>query len=499
MPRSDVDVLLDDLILRNFLLAEPRSTIIGERAFRFKHMLIREVAYTGLTKAERAQLHARFAEWLGERAGDELLEIRASTSDHATQLLAELDGAPPADLAQETAAALEEAGRRALAREANRSGRKLLLRSVELEPTLLRRYHAARAAWRLSDLPAVSIEMERVLTGAREAGDSAIEGKALTALAEVALLREANVPKATELIDAALDVLPDEGRFTALGVRSRIAWFVGDFQMQESASDEALDIARRLERKDLEAEALNSLAAVYEHQWRLDAAEQMLDRGLELAEESGSIGARAQALESLGALYLDRREPVRAMPLLEEARSLFSEIGESWMLGRTMNTLAWAAEQQGDLRHSERLLREAIGVLKRLEDRGTLCESQRALAEVLVRKGSIDEAERLALEALETVGEHDLSSRATTSMTMALVRAAQGRDDEAEALLDESLAMIEPTDFRGLEAWIISRLEEFLRERGRDEEADIYARRLAELSPASGLATAFAARIDRIA
>jgi predicted ATPase/class 3 adenylate cyclase len=498
-PESDVDVLLDDLILRNFLLAEPRSTIIGERAFRFKHMLIREVAYTGLTKAERAQLHARFAEWLGERAGDELLEIRAYHLDHATQLLAELDGAPPADLARETAAALEEAGRRALAREANRSGRKLLLRSVELEPTLLRRYHAARAAWRLSDLPAVSIEMERVLTGARQAGDTEIEGKALTALAEVALLREANVPKATELIDAALDVLPDMGRFTALGVRSRIAWFVGDFQTQESASDEALEIARRLERKDLEAEALNSLAAVYKHQWRLDEAEEMLDRGLGLAEESGSIGARAQALESLGALYLDRREPARAMPLLEEARSLFSEIGESWMLGRTMNTLAWAAEQQGDLRLSERLLREAIGVLKRLEDRGTLCESQRALAEVLVRKGSIDEAERLALEALETVGEHDLSSRATTSMTMALVRAAQGRDDEAEALLDESLAMIEPTDFRGLEAWIISRLEEYLRERGRDEEADVYARRLAELSPASGVATAFAARIDRIA
>jgi ATP/maltotriose-dependent transcriptional regulator MalT len=122
--------------------------------------------------------------------------------------------------------------------------------------------------------------------------------------------------------------------------------------------------------------------------------------------------------------------------------------------------------RQQRLRQSERLLREAIGVLKRLEDRGTLCESQRALSEVLVRKGSIDEAERLALEALETVGEHDLSSRATTSMTMALVRAAQGRDDEAETLLDESLAMIEPTDFRGLEAWIISRAE-FLRERPR--------------------------------
>ena len=151
-------------LLRDFVLGEPRSTIIGERAYRFKHMLIREVAYAGLSKAERAELHRRFAEWLHERAGDELLEIRAYHLDHARQLLAELDGAPPAELAQEAAAALEEAGRRALAREANRSGRKLLLRAVELEPTLERRYQAARAAWRMSDLPTVSVEMGRCST-----------------------------------------------------------------------------------------------------------------------------------------------------------------------------------------------------------------------------------------------------------------------------------------------------------------------------------------------
>ena len=184
-PDLDVDDLLDSLLLRDFVLSEPRSTIIGERAFRFKRMLIREVAYGGLTKAERATLHSRFAEWLHERGAEELLEIRAYHLDHAAQLLAELDGAPPADLAQDAAAALEQAGRRALAREANRSARKLLLRSVELEPTLERRYHAARAAWRMSDLPTVSVEMRQVLDEARKAEDSLLEGRALTALAEV--------------------------------------------------------------------------------------------------------------------------------------------------------------------------------------------------------------------------------------------------------------------------------------------------------------------------
>ena len=497
-PDLDVDVLLDNLVLRDFVLREPRSTIIGERAYRFKHMLIREVAYGGLAKAERAQLHARFAEWLRERAGEELLEIRAYHLDQAALLHEELDGAPPAELAGEAAAALEDAGKRALAREANRSARKLLLRSVELEPTLERRYHAARAAWRMSDLPVVSGEMERVLIEARADGEATIEGKALTALAEVALLREADIAKATQLIDAALEALPEDGRFAALGVRSQIAWFVGDFDTGQRVSEEALAIAQERGRKDLEAQALNDLWKVYRRQHRFEEAAELISRALDLAEESGSIVARAQALHSAGSYHLERSEPEQAKPLLEESLTLFSEAGDAWMLGRTLNSLAWAAQLAGDQAGEERFLREAIRLLKPLEDRGALCESQRALAEVLIRKGRIDEAERVALEATRTVGDDDLSSRATTTMTLGLVRAAQGRDDEAEALLLEAKALVEHTGFRGLDLWITSRLEEFLRERGRDEEAAGYRERLTELSPAVGLATAFASRIERI-
>ena len=498
-PDLDVERLLDNLLLRDFVLAEQRSTIVGERAYRFKHVLIREVAYGGLTKAERARLHAQFAEWLAERAGEELLEIRAYHLDHAAQLQAELDGAPSQELAREAAAALTEAGRRALAREANRSARKLFLRAVELEPTLERRYLAARAAWRMSDLPVVSVEMKRVLEGAREAGDKTLEGKALTALAEVALLREGDVPKATELVDAALDVLPAEGRFGALEVRGRIAWWSGDFDTQERTVSESLEIARRAERKDLEAHALDQLAGVYRHLGRLDAAEETLLRGLELAEESGSIVARAHALHSLGALRLERRQVDLGEQQLEEAKNLFAEVGDSWMLGRTLHSLAWAAELRGDDAKAESRLREAIKLLKPLEDRGALCESQRALAEVLIRAGRLDEAERLALEAVETVGEHDLSSRSTTTMSLGLVRAAQGKDEEAEQLLLDALGVVESTGFRGLQVWVLRRIEEFLRERGRDDEAAAYAERRADLAPATELGDAFARRMERIA
>ena len=119
---ESLEAPLDDLRLREFVLDEERSSIRGENAYKFKHVLIREVAYSGLSKSARAEHHARFAEWLKERAGEELLEIRAFHLDRATALLAELEGAAPVELQREAAEALTEAGLRAFAREANRTG-----------------------------------------------------------------------------------------------------------------------------------------------------------------------------------------------------------------------------------------------------------------------------------------------------------------------------------------------------------------------------------------
>ena len=49
------------LVERDFLVREPRSTIRGEEAYRFKHVLIRDVAYAGLSKSSRAVLHRQMA------------------------------------------------------------------------------------------------------------------------------------------------------------------------------------------------------------------------------------------------------------------------------------------------------------------------------------------------------------------------------------------------------------------------------------------------------
>ena len=490
-----VEEPLEDLLLRDFVMREVHSSIRGEDAYRFKHVLIREVAYGGLSKSARAQHHAGFAEWLKERAGEELLEIRAYHLDHAAKLLAELDGTAPDGLRQEAAAALEGAGERALAREANRSARQLLVRATQLEPSLRRRYLAAKAASRLSDLPAVSREMEQVCSAAGEAGDHATQGRALIALAETAVLRDADLSRAKDRVERALEVLEDDdlaGRFRALTVRSTIAWAHGHLKQEEEVMRKALEVARRAGRKDFEAEAIDTLASVYTARLEFDEAQPLVDQALLLAEESGSAAARGRALRHAGQLYLARRALDEAESALEAALEYLAEAGAAWALGRTLNYAAWTAWLKGEGGRAEKLFRESIRVLTPLEDRATLCETQRGLAQLLVERGQLGEAERLALAARETVGPQDVTSLSTTTMALGIVRAAQERDDEAEALLREALELIEPTDHRHQKADTLEALAQFLRDRGRDDEAaDFEARRdelLAEASSAAQIA-----------
>src|SRR5439155_890773 len=340
---AELEDMLDDLLLRDFLKREERSTISGESVYRFKHVLIREVAYSGLSKSGRAEYHTRFAEWLRERADKELLEIRAYHLDHACALYAELDGKPPEELARTAAKALTAAGKRALSRESNVSARKLLLRAAELEPTLERRFLAARAAWQLGDLPVVRDEMTVIAEEAAASGARDLQSRALTALSETAASLDGEFARAAELADQALEVVED-----------------------------------------------------YEQ------AEGWLTKALDLYREAASV----------------------------------SEI--AWT-SRMLGIVAW---EKGDVAKSEKLLRESIRLLAPMRERGTLCESQRYLAQLLLEQGRIDEAEKYALAARETVSAEDTVSRATTRVALAQIRAAQGRDEEAETLFGEALEII---------------------------------------------------------
>jgi tetratricopeptide (TPR) repeat protein len=320
---------------------------------------------------------------------------------------------------------------------------------------------------------------------AAEAGDREIEGLAVTALAEAAVVREGDVPKALQLTDRSLELLSekDGARFAALATRTTVVWSVGDLDEHERIVREALQLARDIGSRRMESEALLSLVSNLIARLELDDAEATLRQAIELAEESGSIVGRGVAFRFLGVLQMQRGRLEEAEAALEEATTLLAEADAAWSLGRAQNYAAWVAWRLGKTQRAEKIFRESIRVLKPLEDRATLCESQRGLAELLVELGRVDEAETYALASRETVGPEDASSIATTTGALALVRAAQGRDEEAEELFREAIAVLERTDFRLHQVELTEKLVAFLRKRGRAQDASRYEARLVEVPP----------------
>jgi len=485
---DELEDLLDDLLLRDLVTREERSTIGGEAAYRFKHVLIREVAYGGLSKSGRAEYHTRFAEWLREKADKEVIEIRAYHLDQACLLYAELDGHPPEELARTAAKALASAGKRALALESNLSARKLLLRSVELESTLGRRFLAARAAWQLGDLPVVRDEMTVLVAEAAAEGDRAIQSRALTALSEVAASLDGELVRAAELADEALAVVEaddHDGRFRALDRRARVARWAGREAEAEEYLQQALEAARAAARKDHEARAALQLAGIYVGRMEEDKAAPLIDRALALAEESGSIVARASAAQSKGGLHRVRRQYEEAEGWLTKALDLYRETASVPEIAWTSRQLAQVAWETGNPAKAEKLFRESIRLLAPMKERGTLCESQRLLSQLLLAEGRIDEAEKFALAAGETVSAEDVTSRATTRVALAQVRAAQGRYEEADTLFAEAAEIIGTSEHCRILLDVLPPYADFLRGLERDAEAAELEARLAARVPAA--------------
>ena len=120
-------------LVRRQLVRPDRAQIAGDDGYRFRHLLIRDAAYDALPKAVRADLHARFADWLDEH-GHSLVERDEIVGYHleqASRYRAQL-GQPDAASADRAAARLTAAGNRAIDRQDYRAGAALLDRAAEL-------------------------------------------------------------------------------------------------------------------------------------------------------------------------------------------------------------------------------------------------------------------------------------------------------------------------------------------------------------------------------
>lgn len=111
---------LRDAVRRDLLIDSDERGVGGGRVYRFKHVLIRDVAYGSVPKAERALLHDRYCRWyegtLGDRSED-FIDLIAHHAEQAYLLASEMGMSEAAGLARRAFDRLTRAAAGARSRE----------------------------------------------------------------------------------------------------------------------------------------------------------------------------------------------------------------------------------------------------------------------------------------------------------------------------------------------------------------------------------------------
>ena len=141
-------------LVRHQLVRPDRAQLAGDDGYRFRHLLIRDAAYDALPKAVRADLHARFADWLDEhgQALVELDEIVGYHLEQAARYLAELGQPDPSSPNAPPCGSPPPAGARTTASTAGPRSR-CSTRAVELlRPHRLELALELEAAWATAEV-----------------------------------------------------------------------------------------------------------------------------------------------------------------------------------------------------------------------------------------------------------------------------------------------------------------------------------------------------------
>jgi DNA-binding SARP family transcriptional activator len=336
-PRAAVDELLRVLARRQFLRRQRHSSVEGQAEYAFHHVLVRDVAYGQIPRAERGRKHRLAAEWieaLGRR--EDHAELLAHHYRRALEL-AQTAGDETYDLRDRAHRACRDAGERAAALGAMHAAAGHFEAALEFlpgdhsdRPELLLRLGRA--------LLFADVTGEDVLLEAAEA--SAAAGDRLTAARAEALLGTLNqeegrgelarerLAKARVIAEGLPtsrekgEILAEVARSSMMAVESEEAVRVGSL---------ALEIAEQLGLDELRAHALSSIGPARCALGDAERGIRDLERAIAIASEINSLEA-VRGYGNLGQMLANAGDLARASEMRAEAQRLGERYGARWYL-----------------------------------------------------------------------------------------------------------------------------------------------------------------------
>jgi class 3 adenylate cyclase/tetratricopeptide (TPR) repeat protein len=453
---------LERLVAQDFI-RPAAAQFTDDAAFRFRHILIRDAAYNSLAKRLRAELHERFADWLGARAGDRLTELDGIIGYHLEQAYRYLGELGPIDesgraIAARAASHLFAAGRRAYQRSDVAAAASLLARASQLTDDP---YARAEAHVMLGDALAYAGRLDEAVRAledavrlAAETGDRALEWNARVTQAAVLMFADphaatpADLDRVAREAIASLSALGDDGGLArAWRLLADALNAVGRNGESMAAARRAVAHARRAGAARLEAEALILTMGIF--------GPTKPDEGIRearriVAEKQGDLHVEA-AMNAIMGLFLAmqghfaeaRAHCARTRAIQEDLGLQFYVAAEAAFFGGAVEMLA------GDPLAAEASIRRGYDIFAAGGEQGTLSTTAAFLAETLVEQGRDEEAEHHVLEAEGLAAADDLVTQALWRQVRARILARRGAFAEAEALALEAVRRAATSDYLG--------------------------------------------------
>ena len=402
---------------KEFVQRARRSSVEGETEFSFKHLLVRDVAYGQIPRAERAEKHRLAAEWI---------ESLGRPEDHAEMV------------AHHYLSALE------LARAAGREGDEIASRA---------RVALREAGDRASSLNAL-VQADRYYTEALALTprDEPDRVDLLFRRGRVRYMRDyGGGQELEEARDGLLEAGNPEAAAEAALMLADISWNAGSRDDMLPHLDDARSLVAGSPPSRAQASVLNELSRYDMLGDRNESAVEVGLEALRMAEELGLDDLRARALNNIGCARLALGDP-KGVEDLEESIALAIGANSTLDVVRGYNNVATLHVMLGELDEGRAAIRESLRVAEHFGYYGFVrfSEGGPKLGDPFLR-GRWDEALAGADAFLaEEAGPHYQASSAY--LFRAMIRLARadpdGAQSDAEHALESARSAQDPQIFQ---------------------------------------------------
>ena len=363
----DLPAALTGLEEKDLVVSSAGSRLAGEQEYAFKHVLIRDVAYSTLPKSMRARKHAQVASFIEDRAAERSEGVVAMVADHYARAAAlgadaDVDRAELRQINAKALSALESAGDAAASLYSNQEA--------------IGHYETA-----------LSVGRELEASGS----DPAVRVRIAEKLGDVAL-RLGRVDRATEVWEECLDFHRRQEDLSRVGDLHRkigaALWHKGDRDGSIEHYQKGIDLLKdgppSLELVRLYEEA----ASLYMHTGDNMLAIYASEKALRLAERLGEAAAASRAHGIFGRVFGRIGDSERARQNLERSVELARESDPGEAV-RALLTLGYHLEvSEADYGGAGSAYTEALELAEQTGDLPSKVELHAALAQLAAHSGN---------------------------------------------------------------------------------------------------------------